>query len=308
MNPDNYILFCSTAIHIDITFDKCRGPNLVTMGAHFFHPVFQFMITVATMDFEKKDISSVFMARLFWKLIDKSVSRYLSACPRLGCQDDFFDPAFFVSDGQGSLWVAIRLHFGAKDGTILEGREQSCRYHFGQGVTRVYNCFVTYNLTEYGEQFKSLSYTTIDCEGVDETVEFFGRLLVLLLNNSCLTLRNRLKGFCVEFNMPGYVAKKCNDWLVYWAARIHQVAHCFTRCGEKCNLSETVHASWAKRGGYGLSVGGSFAFDIVASIQVQVSFVNMSLQCGYCCVMFAFLFIVSSKLTYCMTSCSSLYF
>jgi hypothetical protein len=87
------------------------------------------------------------------------------------------------------------MQFGAKDGSILEGREQSCRFHFGQGVNRVHNCFVTYNLKEYGDEFKDLSYRTIDCDGVDETVEHFGRLLESIVHNFIHNTSRQVEGF-----------------------------------------------------------------------------------------------------------------
>ena len=39
--------------------------------------------------------------------------------------------------GQGSIWQGLRLHFGDGSQNCLEGREQSCKFHFEQGITRL---------------------------------------------------------------------------------------------------------------------------------------------------------------------------
>ena len=93
------------------------------------------MVTIATMDFEKSLIMNVDLAILFWRLIDVSVAAFACSSGRHSPVLKF-DPDFFVSDGQGSLWVSVRRHFGGSD-AILEGREQTCVFHFKQGLNRI---------------------------------------------------------------------------------------------------------------------------------------------------------------------------
>ena len=99
------------------------------MGCHFFHPIQKCMFTIATMDLEQKDEMSTFMAKLFWSLLQAAVRKYVLVAKR-GSVDDVFDPEAFVSDGQGSIWTGIRCSFGAKDGSVLEGREQTFLFHY----------------------------------------------------------------------------------------------------------------------------------------------------------------------------------
>jgi hypothetical protein len=123
--------FRRTPVHIDITFDKIGDTLWITMALHFFHPVSKRMITLATMDFMAKDVQCPIMAVLFWTLLFASVAKYVASAPH-GELTDIFNPFFFVSDGQGSIWFGIRWSFGNKDGTkLLSNREQTCYFHFG---------------------------------------------------------------------------------------------------------------------------------------------------------------------------------
>ena len=51
------------------------------------------------------------LAVLFWRPIDVSVAAFACSSGRHSPVLKF-DPDFFVSDGQGSLWVSVRRHFG----------------------------------------------------------------------------------------------------------------------------------------------------------------------------------------------------
>jgi hypothetical protein len=89
-----------------------------------------------------------------------------------------------------------------------------------------------------------------------------------------------MKNFCRVENICPLVSKKCDSWLLYWGARMHQIAKCFVDSSERCNLSEAVHGRWFKTGGTNLSIGGAAAFDIVEAIQAQVNFLSCMIPCS----------------------------
>jgi hypothetical protein len=79
-----------------------------------------------------------------------------------------------------------------------------------------------------------------------------------------------LKCFAKTYGLTPLLAKKIENWLVYWGARMHQIAECFPRPDDRACLAESIHGKWFKIGGVGLSVGGAAAFDYVEAVQVQV--------------------------------------
>jgi hypothetical protein len=104
------------------------------------------------------------------------VKKYVASCERSGMENDCFDPATFVSDGQGSLWTGIRWNFGKKDGSeLLEGREQTCLFHYMQGLSRLLVAFEGAGLTDLWRKFRLLAVECIDKGTVEETVLVFGR-------------------------------------------------------------------------------------------------------------------------------------
>jgi len=146
------------------------------------------MITIASMDVEKKYEKSPEVMKIFWNLIDDAVEKYSNESECFDAGSCAFDPAFFVSDGQGSIWSSIRWHFGQRDGSeLLENREQTCAFHFKQGCTRVLNHFKSNNLEDLGRQFVQDANDCINYESVDETVVAFeGFVLAMLsLPNTC---------------------------------------------------------------------------------------------------------------------------
>lgn len=102
---------------------------------HLFDPFMRCMVTLATMDFESAEQNSVEMILLFLSLVDKAVLKHCKQSNRNPLIR--FDPRWFISDGQGSIWQGLRLHFGDGSQNCLEGREQSCKFHFEQGITRL---------------------------------------------------------------------------------------------------------------------------------------------------------------------------
>ena len=113
---------------------------------------------------------------LFWRLLDDGVKKYLAKSGRSLSVGEGFDPAIFVSDGQGSFWTGTRKHFGSGDGTVpLEGREQTCLFHFTQGANRLENAFKDANAEVLGKQFKTDALDCIDTLDVELTIEKFNR-------------------------------------------------------------------------------------------------------------------------------------
>ena len=131
------------------------------------------MVTIATMDFDKSLIMDVDLAVLFWRLIDVSVAAFACSSGRHSPVLKF-DPAFFVTDGQGSLWVSVRRHFGGSD-AILEGREQSCVFHFKQGLNRILLLFKADHLQTLGDEFCTRMERLISETDLDVTVSQFAR-------------------------------------------------------------------------------------------------------------------------------------
>jgi len=93
------------------------------------------MVTLATMDFETAEQMSVDMILLFLSLVDKAVLKHCAQSNRN--TSIRFDPRWLISDGQGSIWQGLRRHFGNGSQSCLEGREQTCKFHFEQGITRL---------------------------------------------------------------------------------------------------------------------------------------------------------------------------
>ena len=133
------------------------------------------MVTIATMDFDKSLIMKVELAILFWRLIDVAVAAFACSSGRHSPVLKF-DPDFFVTDGQGSLWVSVRRHFGGSD-ALLEGREQSCVFHFKQGLNRIPVLFKAENLQILGEEFRTRIEQLITETDLNKTVSQFQRSL-----------------------------------------------------------------------------------------------------------------------------------
>ena len=91
---------------------------------------------------------------LFLQLIAESVRSFTSPSGRHSPPLKF-DPALFVCDGQGSLWIALRLHFeGSSDD--LDGREQTCMFHLKRGLRRLLLVFTSDHLLAPREDFRVL--------------------------------------------------------------------------------------------------------------------------------------------------------
>ena len=131
------------------------------------------MVTIAAMDFDKSLIMNVDLAILFWRLIDVSVAAFACSSGRHSPVLKF-DPDFLVTDGQGSLWVSVRRHFGGSD-AILEGREQTCVFHFKQGLNRILLLFKADHLQTLGDEFCTRMERLISETDLDETVSQFER-------------------------------------------------------------------------------------------------------------------------------------
>jgi len=160
-------------VHFDFTFGKLASSDWITLGAHFYHPSLYCMVTIATMDFEKRLIMNVDLAILFWRLIDVAVAAFACSSGRHSPVLKF-DPDFFVSDGQGSNWMSVRRHWGGSD-AILEGREQTCVFHFKQGLNRILVLFKAENLQTLGDEFYTRMERLISETDLDETVSQFQR-------------------------------------------------------------------------------------------------------------------------------------
>ena len=131
------------------------------------------MVTIATMDFDKSLIMDVDLAVLFWRLIDVSVAAFACSSGRHSPVLKF-DPDFLVSDGQGSLWVSARRHWGGSD-AILEGREQTCVFYFKQGLNRILLLFKADHLQTLGDEFYTRMERLISETDLDKTVSQFQR-------------------------------------------------------------------------------------------------------------------------------------
>ena len=128
-------LCCRCGAHFDITFSKIRGKDWITLGMHLFDPFMRCMVTLATMDFEADEAMSVDMILLFLSLVDEAVLKHCAQSNRNALIR--FDPRWLISDGQGSIWQGLRQHLGDGSQNCLEGREQTCKFHFEQGITRL---------------------------------------------------------------------------------------------------------------------------------------------------------------------------
>ena len=144
------------------------------MGAHFFHPVLNTLITIATMDFDSSLKMSVGIMLLFWKLIDVTVARFQTSSGREHMQLKF-DPAIFVFDAQGSNWISVRTHFGGNPEVSLEAREQGCMFHFLQGINRLVVIIRSESTEHLAQQFKKLAEDMIHATDLELTVDMFKR-------------------------------------------------------------------------------------------------------------------------------------
>ena len=131
------------------------------------------MVTIATMDFDKSLIMNVDLPILFWRLIDVAVAAFAFSSGRHSPVLKF-DPDFLVTDGQGSLWVSVRRHFGGSD-ALLEGREQTCVFRFKQGLNRILLLFKADHLQTLGDEFCTRMERLISETDLDETVSQFER-------------------------------------------------------------------------------------------------------------------------------------
>ena len=107
----------------------------MTLEMHVFDPFLKCMNTLATMDFETAEQMSVEMIVFFLMLVDKAVLKHCQQSNR--DKSIRFDPRWLISDGQGSIWKGLRTHFGDGTQACLEGREQTCKFHFEQGIMRL---------------------------------------------------------------------------------------------------------------------------------------------------------------------------
>ena len=148
------------------------GTFWITIGAHFFHPILNTMITIATMEFDSKLKMKLEIMSLFWTLLDRCVDRFKISSNRehLALK---FDPAIFVSNAQGSAWTSVRKHFGGCPNTILEGREQSCMFHFLQGVNRLEVSIRSGSSEILATKFRELAITMIEEKDLQKTVDHF---------------------------------------------------------------------------------------------------------------------------------------
>lgn len=62
------------------------------------------------------------------------------------------------------------------------------------------------------------------------------------------------------------------SWLIYWGARMQQIACSFPRPGIQVCLAETVHAAWRKLGMTQMSLGAAVIFDLSTTLRSQVVF------------------------------------
>ena len=76
---------------------------------------------------------------------------------------------------------------------------------------------------------------------------------------------------------------KIKSWLIYWGARMQQIAASFERPGIQVCLAETVHAAWKKLGMTSMSLGAAVLFDLSTSLrsQVRLHMVIIS-SCSFC--------------------------
>ena len=149
------------------------GTFWITVGVHFFHPILNTMITIATMEFDSKLKMKLEIMSLFWTQIDLSVARFKISSHR----EQFelkFDPAIFVSDAQGSGWTSVRKHYGGCPKTTLEeGTEQSCKFHFLQGVNRLEAIIRNGSSEILASKFGELAIALIEEEDLQKTVDHF---------------------------------------------------------------------------------------------------------------------------------------
>ena len=132
------------------------------------------MVTLATMDFDEKFKMDHRVGLLFWKMIDAGVKLFACSSGRHH-QTMHFDPIFFVADGQGSLWVSIRLHFGNSLDELF-GREQTCLFHFEQGLLRLLLLFSSERIPLLRDQFAALVRRLISEKDLTETVKKFPKV------------------------------------------------------------------------------------------------------------------------------------
>ena len=133
---------------------------------HVFHPFLKKMMTLATMDFAADDIMSVEMVLLFFGLVDSAVLKHCKTSARSTAIT--FDPAWFISDGQGSIWKAIREHFGDGTKASMEGREQTCAFHFEQGVVRLTDVMKQQGFDNDAENIKEIVRRMVKNENLED--------------------------------------------------------------------------------------------------------------------------------------------
>ena len=178
----DFICLFRVAVHWDITFGKLASPDWVTLGAHFFHPSLHSMVTLATMDFDQNFKMDYRVGLLFWKMVDAAVLKFSCLSGR---QNLKLDPFFLVADGQGSLWKSARLHWGLSE-SPLQGREQTCEFHFEQGLKRLLLVFSSKGSASHRDEFCDLVMKLIYETDLSETVKLFQRYIHLMWNVICL--------------------------------------------------------------------------------------------------------------------------
>jgi hypothetical protein len=142
------------------------------------------MVTLATMDFDKNFIMDYRVGLLFWKMVDAAVLKFSCSSGRHN-QTMKFDPFFFVADGQGSLWKSVGLHWGHSE-SRLESREQTCEFHFEQGLQRLLLVFSSEGSASHRDEFRDLVMKLIYETDLAETLKLFQRYIHLLWNVICL--------------------------------------------------------------------------------------------------------------------------
>ena len=77
--------------------------------------------------------------------------------------------------------------------------------------------------------------------------------------------------FAASGKVSNAIGLKIKNSLVYWGARMQQIAASFSRCNIGVCLAKTVHASWLQLGMIKTSLGGAVLCDLSATIRSQVS-------------------------------------
>ena len=166
-------LFNRSAAHLDITFHKIKGKEWITLGMHVFDPFLKVMVTLGIMDFEDADIMSVEMIVLFFELVDIAVLKHCKSSSR--SISITFDPTWFISDGQGNIWKGIRKHYGDGTEASMEGREQTCGFHFEQGVVRLTDVIKQQGFEKDALEIKELVRKMVNNTILDECYKDYQR-------------------------------------------------------------------------------------------------------------------------------------